>query len=98
MNIKTQKYMGALALLVVVASAASFSVASAQTAPAAPAAGAQGYRGGMMGMHKPGIMGTVTAISGDTITVTAKQFAMHQRGAAAGSTSSTATATRRTRR
>ena len=73
--------MGAFALLVTVASAASFSLASADTT-AVPAVGAmtpQG-RGGMMGAHKPGVMGTVTAISGNTITVTSKQFSAHQWG------------------
>ena len=73
--------MGAFALLVTVASAASFSLASADTT-AVPAVGAMTHqgRGGMMGAHKPGVMGTVTAISGNTITVTSKQFSAHQWG------------------
>ena len=51
----------------------------------------------MMGMHKPGVMGTVTAVSGNTITITAKQFAPRQwnaaKGTAAPSTATPPTAT-----
>ena len=94
MNIRTQKYMGAFALLVLVASAASVSFASADTGAAAADAGSQFHgRGGMMGMHKPGVAGTVTAVSGNTITITAKQFAPRAKGTSGTTTTPVAPTT-----
>ena len=94
MNIQTKKYFGALAVLIIVAGAGASLANADTTAPAAvaPTPGAAGTmhgRGGMMGARKPGVAGTVTAISGNTITITAKQFAF--RGKPAAGTTATTT-------
>lgn len=79
MNIRTQKHLAALAIAVTAISAAGAGIASADTS--APKAGAAPRgRGDIMSMHKRGVLGTVTVISGNTVTITSKQFAPHQKG------------------
>lgn len=91
MNIRTKKYMAALAVLIIVAGAGLASTASADTAAPVAASGTMQHGRGMMGMRKPGVFGTVTAISGNTITVTSKQFAPRQKPAAGSATTAPTT-------
>ena len=59
-------------------------------APAFAAGPGFGFGFGHMGMHRPGVVGTVASVSGDTITVDAKTW---QRGDTSGAAPTTATTT-----
>lgn len=72
MNTTTKKYISIAVGLATVASLALAMSVSAATIPATPSASGQHWGGGQG--HAPGIFGTVSAISGNSITVNSKGF------------------------
>ena len=69
----TKKYISIIVGLATVATVGSLALAMTASAATTTTSATGQHRGGMMGGQRPGVIGTVSAISGNTITVNGKQ-------------------------